>query len=275
MFRQFLSNVRTRSRSRSGSAFATCDSLVVNTESNEEQRMTTLSSGFPCHPVAPHPLVPAVCVGDTTQSNTTTITTSRSSSRNSRKVAKAAAGSGYRCKKGRGEMGGSGQTYDKPQTASSNSKHEPLLAVLSIGKHGAANTNSEQGGGCRVLGAGCSVLRQRWWPKQRRVSERSPRSSCISSSSPAAEHAKPLSGDLAMSVLLPVKAQGWVGMEEQTTSVLCCMCNCVPVCVCVCQFSQLTATVAEPRTLDSINCTCQTGEIINAIAAASAAHYCN
>lgn len=172
--------------------------------------------------------------------------------------------------------GGSGQTYDKPQTASSNSKHEPLLAVLSIGKHGAANTNSEQGGGCRVLGAGCSVLRQRWWPKQRRVSERSPRSSCISSSSPAAEHAKPLSGDLAMSVLLPVKAQGWVGKEEEDqTSVLCCMCNCVPVCVCVCQFSQLTATVAEPRTLDSINCTCQTGEIINAIAAASAAHYCN
>lgn len=94
--------------------------------------------------------------------------------------------------------------------------------------------------------------------------------------SPAAEHAKPLSGDLAMSVLLPVKAQGWVGKEEEDqTSVLCCMCNCVPVCVCVCQFSQLTATVAEPRTLDSINCTCQTDEIINAIAAASAAHYCN
>lgn len=130
--------------------------------------MTTLSSGFPCHPVAPHPLVPAVCVGDTTQSNTTTITTSRSSkssssksssSRSSRKVAKAAAGSGYRCKKGRGEMGGSGQTYDKPQTASSNSKHEPLLAVLSIGKHGEANTNSEQGGGCREDGAGCRVQR--------------------------------------------------------------------------------------------------------------------
>lgn len=66
------------------------------------------------------------------------------------------------------EEGGSGQTFDKPQTASSNSKHEPLLAVLSIGKHGAANTNSEQGGGsgeegagCRVQGAGCSVLRQR------------------------------------------------------------------------------------------------------------------
>lgn len=48
---------------------------------------------------------------------------------------------------------------------------------------------------------------------------------------------------------------------------------CVPVFVC--QLSQLTATVAEPRTLDSINCTCQTGEIINAIAAPSASHYCN
>lgn len=57
------------------------------------------------------------------------------------------------------EEGGSGQTFDKPQTASSNSKHEPLLAVLSIGKHGAANTNSEQGGGCRVQVAGCRVQR--------------------------------------------------------------------------------------------------------------------
>lgn len=53
------------------------------------------------------------------------------------------------------------------------------------------------------------------------------------------------------------------------------VCECVPACMCVCQFSQLTATVAEPRTLDSIDCTCQTGEIINAIGAASAAHYCN
>lgn len=35
--------------------------LVANTESNEEQRMTTLSSGFPCHPLAPHPLVPVAC----------------------------------------------------------------------------------------------------------------------------------------------------------------------------------------------------------------------
>lgn len=49
--------------------------LVANTESNEEQRMTTLSSGSPpAH-------TPEAAVGDTTQPNTTTITGSSSRSR--------------------------------------------------------------------------------------------------------------------------------------------------------------------------------------------------
>lgn len=139
--------------------------------------------------------------------------------------------------------GGSGQTFDKPQTASSNSKHEPLLAVLSIGKHGAANTNSEQGGGSGEEGAGCRVQRA---PTALMAKTKA----CLEAQPPFKLHFLLLSwcgacqaplGRLGNVSIIASKCAGIAGGGRgggdkrivQHVHVCASVCECVPVCVCV------------------------------------------
>lgn len=116
------------------------------------------------------------------------------------------------------EQGGSGQTYDKPQTASSNSKHEPAARAFHwqtrSSQHQQGDTNRGQGeaAGRRrrrsEQGAACSDSVD---GQNKGVSRTSFTSSFGIAALPGAAHAKPLAR-LANVSIIASKGAG-VGQE--------------------------------------------------------------
>lgn len=154
--------------------------------------------------------------------------------------------------------------------------------MLSIGKHGAPNTSSGQGAARRELGTPCSDSVD---GQNKGVSRTSFTSSswCGTCQAPCSTcQCQFYCRQKRRDVVCRRKLRG-----GQHVAVSVCACVCIGVCVC--QFSQLTATVAEPRctlhsarcthstTLDSINCSCQMGdrECKCNCSCKCPAHYCN